>query len=42
MEGGALARPLNLAKPAAQAIILKTNIPIMILPLTFSFSKQSC
>ena len=31
--------PLNLASPQTQALILNTNIPIMILPLIFSFSK---
>ena len=31
--------PLNLLSPATQATILKARIPIMILPLTLSFSK---
>ena len=30
--------PLNFARPEAQAIILKTMIPIIIFPLIFSFS----
>ena len=37
--GGALAKPLNLARPVAQAITLKTKIPIMIFPFTFIFSR---
>ena len=37
--GGALAIPLNFASPAAQAIILKTRIPIIMFPLTFIFSR---
>ena len=37
--GGELAKPLNLARPAAQAMILNTKIPIMIFPFTFIFSK---
>ena len=31
--------PLNLANPDTHAMILKSKIPIMILPLTFIFSK---
>ena len=37
--GGALAKPLNLARPVAQATTLKNKIPIMIFPFTFIFSS---
>ena len=37
--GGALAIPLNFARPVAQEIILNTRIPIIMLPLTFIFSS---
>ena len=39
--GGELTRPLNLPSPVIQAITLNTNIPIMIFPFTFSFSRTT-
>ena len=39
--GGELTTPLNFAKPVTHAIILKAIIPIIIFPLTLSFSRTT-